>query len=702
MTRMAPTCAVVIPTYEGALLTRACLKALLEHPPARCRMRVVVVDDASSDGTRELLEQEYGAAVTAVIHERNRGFAVSCNDGARAAGDCEYLVFLNNDTIPTAGWLDALMDLAARTPAAAAVGAKLLFPNGTIQHAGVTISRDGWPRHLYAGFPGEHPAVNRSRAVAAATGACLLVRSEDFEQLGGFDSAFHNGYEDVDLCLRLGQRGREVWYCHDSVVYHLESVTRWPTGRAQDLEGNERLYDERWRGRVAPDDVQHYLDDGLLELEYGSSYPLTVAVAPDLGVVRSDSEELAGLERSLSARSRQVMEMQAALTRAMLNGGGGQPSALNGGARARATPRVLARGGIHRLDDGGAERLVSLVLPVKNQERDVRELLPLVLAQRANARLEIVAVDSGSRDGTVAALAQAGATVVAIDPADFDHGLTRNLAVEHAAGEVLVFLSGRSRPAGANWLAPLLSVLDEDPHAAGVCSRVLPRPDADPLSVRDGERELSGSSERTRKAIEDWESYRALGASERRVLLNFHTVGAALRRDVFDQIEFRSVATLGEDLLWAREVLEAGWSLWHEPASVVYHSHDYTLRELFARNVDDGVANREINERALAEGEVAPLIEALVADDWVYLRDQLGLEEEELDRRRLESALRRVAQVVGQWVGVNHRELPEGMATYFSGVRRARASVTPGSAVAGRAAQESVPDSTVPGSAEAK
>jgi GT2 family glycosyltransferase len=685
MTRAAPTCALVIPTYEGAPLIRTCLKALFEYPPARCEMRVVVVDDASGDGTRELLEREYGTTVEAVVHEQNRGFAVSCNDGARAAGECEYLLFLNNDTIPTAGWLDTLVDFAEQTPEAAAVGAKLLFPNGTIQHAGVAISQDGWPRHLYAGFPGEHPAVNRSRAVTAATAACLLIRRGDFEKLEGFDSAFHNGYEDVDLCLRLSQMGRKVWYCHESVVYHLESVTRWPTGRAQDLEDNERLYEERWRGKVAPDDIQHYLEDGLLELEYGSSYPLTLAVAPDLGVVRSDHEELAGLERLLSIRSRQVMELQGAQTRAVLSGEAGPQELVrgnsnsNGGARrAGRAPRLLARGASYSLKGkDNASRLVSLVLPVKNQERDVRELLPLVLAQRASARLEIVAVDSGSQDGTVAALMEMGATVVAIDPSDFDHGLTRNLAAEYAQGEVFAFLSGRSRPTDEHWLAPLLSVLDEDPHAAGACSRVLPRLGADPLTVRDGERELSGSSRRTRKVIEDWESYRALSAHERRVLLNFHTVGAALRRDAFEQVPFRAVATLGEDLMWAREVLEAGWSLWHEPASVVHHSHDYTLRELFARNVDDGVANREINDRSMREEEILPHIQAMVGEDWVYLRDELGLEGDALERGQLEAALRRVAQTVGQWVGVNHRELPSETATYFSAVRRARMSQAP-------------------------
>jgi GT2 family glycosyltransferase len=657
------------------MLARACLQALLNHPPTRCKTQIIVVDDGSTDGTRDMLLERFGSEVTIVVHDENRGFAISCNDGAQAADSCDYLVFLNNDTIPTAGWLDALVDHAVRTPAAAAVGAKLLFPNGMIQHAGVTISQDGWPRHLYAGFAGEHPAVNRPRMVVAATAACLLVRRKDFEQLDGFDSAFHNGYEDVDLCLRLGQNGRQVWYCPDSVVYHLESVTRWPTGEARSIEGNEQLYAKRWATRVPADDIEHYLEDGLLRVEYGPYYPLTLSISPDLAAVRTDSDELAGLEQLVSVRSRQVMELLASQTRAAL--GGAAPIELLPLQRHRKSSRgarVLARGRTHRLGAGQSDRLVSLLLPVKNQERDVRELIPIVLAQKVSANLEIIAVDSGSRDGTVAALGDLGATVLAIDPADFDHGLTRNLAAQHAQGEVLLFLSGRSRPVNEYWLAPLLGVLEDDPTAAGACSRVLPHPNADPLTARDGERELSGSAVRDRKAIGNWEGYREMSVDQRRIFINFHTVGAAIRAEVFNQIEFHSVVTLGEDMLWAREALEAGWSLWHEPASMVHHSHDYTVQELFARNVDDGLANREINGRTLDEQEVLPLIRSLVADDWGYLRNSQGLEGEELDHWRLESALRRVAQVVGQWVGINHNELPNEIATFFSGVHQARRS----------------------------
>jgi GT2 family glycosyltransferase len=671
----APRCTIVIPTYEGGMLTRTCLKALAEHPSATCDVQIVVVDDASKDDTQEILAA-CGSAVTVVTHKENRGFAAACNTGAQTAGHSDYLVFLNNDTIPTTGWLDALVDHAVKTPNAAAVGAKLLFPNGAIQHAGVAISQDGWPRHLYAGFPDEHPAVNRTRKVVAATAACLLICREAFAGLGGFDESFHNGFEDVDLCFRLGREGRDIWYCHRSVVYHLESVTRWPTGQSQGTEANERLYAERWLGKLAPDDLQHYLEDGLLEVEYGPYYPMTLVVSPHLASVRAEGDELAGLERLLSVRSRQVMEGLTVQIRSALRAGNRPELVLSRQRQSSGglPPRILARGETHQLGTAGDARLVSLILPVKNQEQDVRELLPRVLEQRVSARLEIIAVDSGSRDGTVAALTELGATVLAIDPVEFDHGLTRNLAAQHAQGDVLLFLSGHSRPADEHWLAPLLGVLDEDPYAAGVCSRVLPGPSADLLTAKDGERELSGSALRERKIIDDWNHYRGMSVEQRRAFLNFHTVGAALRAAVFNDMQFHSVATLGEDLLWAREAIEAGWSLWHEPASVVYHSHNYSLRELFARNVDDGLANREINGRTLEESDVFSLIQTLVMDDWSYLKRTTRLGDKDLDSLQVESVLRRVAQVVGQWVGVNHGELPDEMATFFSGVHQARRS----------------------------
>src|SRR5215212_1474119 len=314
-----PQCAVVIPTFDGAHLLSTCLEALLANPPADCAWRIVVVDDASSDRTPELLAS-YGDAIVAVRQERNQGFAHACNAGARATGDVDHLVFLNNDTVPVAGWLDALVADANAHPEAAALGAKLLFPDGTVQHAGVAIGHDGWPHHLYTGFPGDHPAVERAKRVTAATAACLLVRREPFEALGGFDAAFHNGYEDVDLCLRLGEAGHAVRYCPRSVVYHFESVTRWAEESARDTSHNDRLYRKRWGDRVVPDDVEHYLADGLIDVEYGPYFPLRMAVSPLLATVRRDGEPVDRIEQLLAARSAQVMELQAQRTRSALAG----------------------------------------------------------------------------------------------------------------------------------------------------------------------------------------------------------------------------------------------------------------------------------------------------------------------------------------------------------------------------------------------
>ncbi len=668
MTRVA----VVIPTFNGAALLRMCLDELIAHPPQTCELTIVIADDGSSDDTESVVPQRSDL----IYHrnERNLGFARTCNAGAAAAGPQDHLVFLNNDTLPLPGWLDALVREADEHPEAAAIGAKLLFPNGTVQHAGVAIGEDRWPHHIYAGFPSDHAAVSHSRDMVAVTAACMLVRRQAFDDLGGFDADFHNGYEDIDLCLRLGADGHAVRYCAASVVYHFESVTRWPGERKESTEANDRLYAERWADRVDPDDIRHYIEDGLLGFEYSAYYPLELSLSPHLATVaRADSPS--DLEGLLADRSTQVMELLGKVTRMQIERSRVATPSLKDVALAASAPpqpRVLARGTFRPLGAGVARHRVSILVPVKDGADELRELLPLVLGQHAPAEIEIVAVDSGSTDDSIDVLREFGATVLAIEPAAFDHGLTRNLAAHEARGDVLVFLTQRSRPDARDWLAPLLSTLDSSETIAGVCSRVLPREDADGLTARLAEREVSGSATRTVKQIEDWAAYQQLSADERRELLNFHTVGAAIRAEVFERFPFRRVRTIGEDLLWSREVLEQGYSLVHEPASIVRHSHDYSLAEWFARNVDDGVANRDIVDRRLDALDVLPMIRGMVAADWALLRAQQ--EDGDLDDLLIEAAIRRVAQVAGQWVGANHLSLTDEMVGALSRVERARSA----------------------------
>jgi GT2 family glycosyltransferase len=298
----APRCSIIVPVHGRAGLTRQCLDTILGEPPA-VPFELIVVDDASKDETPRLLES-YGDRVRTVRLDANQGFAGACNAGA-AAAQGELLVFLNNDTIPVTGWLDSLVAHADAEPAAGIVGAKLLFPNETIQHAGVVICQDGNPRHLYAGFPAEHRAVNKSRRFQAVTAACMLVRRETFEAAGGFDEAYQNCLEDTDLCLKAGEAGYEVHYCHESVLYHLESVSRGR--RSKEIGRNAKLFRERWNGRARRDDIDYYVADGLLKIRYRDVYPVGFELAPELAFVSGAGRE--AVDRLIEQQSREVVDL---------------------------------------------------------------------------------------------------------------------------------------------------------------------------------------------------------------------------------------------------------------------------------------------------------------------------------------------------------------------------------------------------------
>jgi GT2 family glycosyltransferase len=295
------SCSLVIPVFNRASVTRQCLNALLGTLPDA--VEVIVVDDGSRDTTPDVLST-YRERVRVVTHERNLGFASACNGGA-AASSSRFVVFLNNDTLPVAGWLDELVAYAENHERAAVVGSRLLFPNDTIQHAGVVICQDRVPRHIYAGFPADHPAVTRSRRFQIVTAACALVRRDVFEAAGGFDTTFSNGYEDVDLCLRLAKSGHEIHYCSESSLYHLEMVTR---GYGSN-EPNHDLYMRRWGARVQPDDFDYYLEDGLIDVSYPDYFPLRMSLSPLLATIDAHERDGAA-DRLLALRSRQVFETQ--------------------------------------------------------------------------------------------------------------------------------------------------------------------------------------------------------------------------------------------------------------------------------------------------------------------------------------------------------------------------------------------------------
>lgn len=239
---------VVIPVFDQLVFTRICLASL--EVVRFSETEIVVVDNGSTDGTSDFLASwEVARAGRRVISvATNQGFARACNMGAEQARG-ELLVFLNNDTHILPSWLPPLANALERGEARIA-GSRLLYPNGRIQHAGVAFDERG-PHHIFAGLRGDLPCVSRPRRWQAVTGASLAIRARDFTDLNGFDEAYVNSFEDVDLCLRACKRGWTILYLPDSTAYHFEGMTEGRLG-AGDTR-NYDLFHSRWQGRYELD-----------------------------------------------------------------------------------------------------------------------------------------------------------------------------------------------------------------------------------------------------------------------------------------------------------------------------------------------------------------------------------------------------------------------------------------------------------------
>jgi GT2 family glycosyltransferase len=248
-----PTSSIIIPVFNNWRHTTACLKALRETLPEDFRGEIVVVDDASTDETPERL-----AALAAqdgrfrlLRNDTNRGFVDACNQGARAATS-DYLIFLNNDTVPLPNWLPPLLGTFQQRPDAAAVGGKMLFPDGRLQEAGGIVFRDGSAAHFGRGeADATVPSFNCVREVDYCSAALLATPRSLFLELGGFDEEFRPGYyEDTDYCFRLRANGYRVYFQPESAAVHVEGGTAGTDltrGMKQHQVANQQRFRQRWR-----------------------------------------------------------------------------------------------------------------------------------------------------------------------------------------------------------------------------------------------------------------------------------------------------------------------------------------------------------------------------------------------------------------------------------------------------------------------
>lgn len=248
-----PPVVIAIPHWNRREYLEDCLGSVFEHT-GYPHYAVCVVDQASTDGSREYLAS-LGARVHVIALPSNVGFVHACNLAVEAFPEWD-VVFLNNDTWVTAGWLEALVATATASPEVGLVGARLVYPDGRLQEAGSQLFRDGraraWGR---LERPGDLRYEQR-REVDYCSAAALLVKREVLDRCGAFDERYAPSYyEDADLALKARAAGYRTLYEPASTVIHREYGSSDPNAARERMERNRRLFVERWSQVLAPKPV---------------------------------------------------------------------------------------------------------------------------------------------------------------------------------------------------------------------------------------------------------------------------------------------------------------------------------------------------------------------------------------------------------------------------------------------------------------
>lgn len=244
--RAAVDCTIVIPAINDSRLVTQCVSSCRQFLSPDDSVQFIVVDDGTRDPfiLSELRRASEELDFELLLNHQNLGFSASVNHGLRNAQG-RYVVLCNNDIVFFQPWLEALRKAFEGDPRLGIVGAKLLYPDGTLQHAGVdkVPGQLRW-HHAFGNKPGEHPPANQSRYAWSVTGALYAIRRETLRQLGGLSTAYSTAYEDLDYSLHAWSNGIRVGYCADVVAYHVEGGTRGATER---IKSEKPLWAERER-----------------------------------------------------------------------------------------------------------------------------------------------------------------------------------------------------------------------------------------------------------------------------------------------------------------------------------------------------------------------------------------------------------------------------------------------------------------------
>lgn len=236
-----PSVQLIIPSKNNARLLSSCVSSILENT-AYQNFTIAIIDNGSTDGASLRLLEKLGSNQKIEVHSDPRPFNYArMNNEAAARSEAEYVLLLNDDTeVINDNWLSDMMALAVRSDSGA-VGAKLLYDDRIVQHAGVVIGIGAAAGHVGHGLPESDPGhffrSKISSEFSAVTAACLLVSRRKFLEVGGMNELrYRVAFNDIDFCLKLRRAGYVNYLCATALLYHYESKSR-----GKDTEGEKRL-----------------------------------------------------------------------------------------------------------------------------------------------------------------------------------------------------------------------------------------------------------------------------------------------------------------------------------------------------------------------------------------------------------------------------------------------------------------------------
>ena len=264
-----PKVSIIISVFEQLEYTQKCLEKLEGTLDGVITYEVIIIDDASKDGTKEFL-LSLKSPYRIFLNSTNKGFAQNNNFAAKEAKG-EFLCFLNNDVFVSGNWLLPMIDVFKTKENVGMVGnVQRLANSWRYDHMGMVFSPQGIPCHYGQGFF-RRPFKREVRQWSAVTAACCVTAKKTFHLNGSFDEIFVNGCEDVDLCLRMSKNGLNHYVVHDSEVSHIKGASE---GRKIFNDRNTEFLMKRWSGDIT---IQQSIDD---QYKYAWTYFCRAFVKP--------------------------------------------------------------------------------------------------------------------------------------------------------------------------------------------------------------------------------------------------------------------------------------------------------------------------------------------------------------------------------------------------------------------------------------